>query len=384
MADTDTTTTVIDTVEVETTELQATPAQQILATLSDEDKAKAAEYAAALNADTSDSVLVYAADAQKDLSNFSQSVLDKVQNQDVGPIGDALAELTTALATSKPEELMPQKQGFFSKMFARVQRSIYEVTAKYQKIGAQIDQVSVRLNRQQGELLADNKMLDGLYQKNLSYFNDLNVYIAGAQMKMQELRDVTIPEAQKKAEASGDQIDAQHVQDLVNYENRLEKRSNDLQLTRQIALQQAPQIRLIQTTNQVLAEKIQASINTAIPLWKNQVAIALTLLKQKNAVAAQQAVTDTTNDLLKANSEMLKQSAVETAKENERGIVDIDTLQKTQDDLIATIQETMKIQADGRAKRADAESKMQAMEADLKDKLLAMAEGSAQAPRNVN
>jgi uncharacterized protein YaaN involved in tellurite resistance len=368
----------------DTTQLQEVPANDLLATLSEEDKQKATEYAAALTEDQSDSVLVYASDAQKDLSSFSQNVLDKVQNQDVGPIGDALAELTTALATSKPEELLPQKQGFFSKMFAKVQRSIYEITAKYQKIGAQIDQVSVRLNRQQGELLADNKMLDGLYQKNLDYFNSLNVYIAGAQIKMQELRETTIPAAQKKAEETGNQVDAQHVQDLVAYENRLEKRSNDLQLTRQIALQQAPQIRLIQSTNQVLAEKIQASINTAIPLWKNQVAIALTLLKQKNAVAAQQAVTDTTNDLLKANSDMLKQSAVETAKENERGIVDIETLQKTQDDLIATIQETMKIQADGRAKRADAEVKMKQMEDDLKSKLLSMAEGSDQPRREVN
>ena len=160
----------------------------------------------------------------------------------------------------------------------------------------------------------------------------------------------------------------------MQFEQRLEKRTNDLKLTRQIALQQAPQIRLIQSTNQVLAEKIQASVSTAIPLWKNQVAIALTLLKQKNAVIAQRAVADTTNELLRANADMLHQSAVETAKENERGVVDIETLQETQNSLIATIQETMQIQRDGRAKRADAEQQMQVMENELKEKLLGMAE----------
>ncbi|MGL4537370.1 MAG: toxic anion resistance protein, partial [Weissella cibaria] len=248
---------------------------------------------------------------------------------------------------------------------------------------AQVDNVAARLDRHKETLLADNKMLDGLFQQNLDFFKQLNVYIAGAEMKLSDVRNRELPAAREVAQASGDQLDAQKVQDLVQFEQRLEKRSNDLKLTRQVALQQAPQIRLIQSTNQVLAEKIQSSISTAIPLWKNQVAIALTLLKQKNAVAAQRAVADTTNQLLQANSEMLKQSAVETAKENERGVIDIETLQNTQANLIETIEETMQIQRDGRQKRADAEVKMQEMETELKQKLLAMADESV--PRkNVN
>ncbi|MEG2254787.1 MAG: toxic anion resistance protein, partial [Vagococcus sp.] len=195
-------------------------------------------------------------------------------------------------------------------------------------------------------------------------------YIAAGELKIEELETVTIPEAMKVAEQSGDQMDAQIVNDLNQFVDRLEKRTYDLKLGRQITIQQAPQIRLIQNTNQALAEKIQASINTAIPLWKNQVAIALTLLRQKDAVTAQRQVSQTTNDLLTKNSEMLKISAIETAEENERGIVDIETLQKTQNDLIETIQETLRIQKEGKEKRRNAEIELTVMEEDLKTKLL--------------
>lgn len=369
-----------------TEELVKTPetsTPELTDTLTSDEKAKAVQLAQTLDMSATDSVLTYGSDAQKNLTDFSQGVLDRVQNQDVGPIGDALTELMGNLSEANPNELIPEKQGFFARVFRRAQKSIYEVTAKYQKIGAQVDNVAARLDRHKETLLADNKMLDGLFQQNLDFFKQLNVYIAGAEIKLSDVRNRELPAAREVAQTSGDQLDAQKVQDLVQFEQRLEKRSNDLKLTRQVALQQAPQIRLIQSTNQVLAEKIQSSISTAIPLWKNQVAIALTLLKQKNAVAAQRAVADTTNQLLQANSEMLKQSAVETAKENERGVIDIETLQNTQANLIETIEETMQIQRDGRQKRADAEVKMQEMETELKQKLLAMADESA--PRkNVN
>ena len=360
------------TEEVITKEKVATP--ELTDTLTSEEKSKALQLAQTLDVSTSDSVLTYGADAQKNLSAFSQGVLDKVQNQDVGPIGDSLTEFMNTLNQASPDDLRPEKQGFFARIFNRVQKSVYEMTAKYQRIGAQVDNVAARLDRHKDSLLADNKMLDGLFQENLDFFNQLNVYIGGAEMKLSDVRQRELPAAQEKARQTNNQLDVQKVQDLVQFEQRLEKRTNDLKLTRQIALQQAPQIRLIQSTNQVLAEKIQASVSTAIPLWKNQVAIALTLLKQKNAVIAQRAVADTTNELLRANADMLHQSAVETAKENERGVVDIETLQETQNSLIATIQETMQIQRDGRAKRADAEQQMQAMETELKEKLLGMAE----------
>lgn len=215
-------------------------------------------------------------------------------------------------------------------------------------------------------------MLEQLYHKNKDYFDALNIYIAAGELKKEELQTKIIPEAMQKAEQTGDQMDVQVVNDLNQFLDRLDKRTHDLTLARQITIQQAPQIRLIQNTNQALAEKIQASINTAIPLWKNQVAIALTLLRQKDAVTAQRQVSETTNELLKKNSEMLKISAIETAEENERGLVDIETLQQTQNDLVETIQETMRIQQEGKEKRRLAEIELRQLEDDLKNKLLEM------------
>ena len=250
-------------------------------------------------------------------------------------------------------------------MFGKVKRSIFEVTQKYQKIGAGIDKISAKLNNEQQGLLQDNEMLDKLYDENLNYFKALNVYIAGAELKVQELDTEIIPQARKEAQDSTDNaLIVQKVNDLESYKNRLEKRAHDLRLARQLTIQQAPQIRLIQNTNQELAEKIQTSINTAIPLWKNQVAIALTLLKQKDALTSQRIVSETTNDLLRKNSEMLKASTIE------RGLVDIETLKLTQQNLVDTIQETMRIQAEGRQKRQQGEVELSKMEEEIKEKLL--------------
>ena len=227
------------------------------------------------------------------------------------------------------------------------------------------------MNNEQQGLLQDNEMLDKLYDENLNYFKALNVYIAGAELKVQELDTEIIPQARKEAHDSTDNaLIVQKVNDLESYKNRLEKRAHDLRLARQLTIQQAPQIRLIQNTNQELAEKIQTSINTAIPLWKNQVAIALTLLKQKDALTSQRIVSETTNDLLRKNSEMLKASTIEAATENERGLVDIETLKLTQQNLVDTIQETMRIQAEGRQKRQQDEVELSKMEEEIKEKLL--------------
>lgn len=274
------------------------------------------------------------------------------------------------LSEANPDQLRAGEGNFFSKMLGKVKQSVFEITAKYQKIGAQIDKISIKLDHEKNGLLKDNLMLDQLYNKNKDYFDALNIYIAAGELKMEELQTTIIPEAMEKAKQSGDQMDVQIANDYTQFLDRLDKRTHDLRLARQITIQQAPQIRLIQNTNQALAEKIQASINTAIPLWKNQVVIALTLLRQKDAVTAQRQVSETTNDLLKKNSEMLKISAIETAKENERGIVDIDTLQKTQNDLVETIQETLRIQQEGKEKRRAAEIELGHMEEDLKSKLL--------------
>lgn len=317
-----------------------------------------------------ESVMSYGAAAQKKLGEFSHSMLDHVQNQDTGDIGETLNELMYRLNEANPDDLRAEDSNIFKKLFGKINRSIYEVTAKYQKIGAQVDKIAGKLDKEKDLLLRDNAMLEQLYTKNLDYFEALNIYIAAGEVKSEELLTKLIPEAVTKAENSSDQMDVQHVNDLNQFLDRLEKRVYDLKLARQMTIQQAPQIRLIQNTNQALSEKIQSSINTAIPLWKNQIVIALTLLRQKDAVEAQRQVSETTNDLLKKNSELLKTSAIETARENERGIIDLETLQKTQTDLIDTLQQTLEIQKEGRIKRKEAERELTTMETTLRDQLL--------------
>lgn len=331
---------------------------------------QAKELADKIDVNNQQAVITYGANAQTKLSEFSQSMLNHVQAADIGPVGDSLTELMYRLQEANPDELRAGEGNFFQRMFGKVKQSIYETTAKYQKIGAQIDKVAVKLTKEKDGLLQDNLMLEQLYQKNKDYFDALNVYIAAGELKVEEMQQTVIPKALAKAQQTGDQMDAQIVNDYTQFLDRLDKRTHDLRLARQITIQQAPQIRLIQNTNQALAEKIQASVATAIPLWKNQVVIALTLLRQKDAVTAQRQVSETTNDLLRKNSEMLKISAIETAKENERGIVDIETLQQTQNDLIETIQETLRIQREGKEKRQHAELELGVMENDLKEKLL--------------
>ena len=216
--------------------------------------------------------------------------------------------------------------------------------------------------------------LEELYKRNKEFFDELNVYIGAGEMKIEELQQKLIPEAMQKAQETGDQMDVQVVNDLHQFLDRLEKRNHDLKLTRQMTIQQAPQIRLIQNTNQTLAEKIQSSITTTIPLWKNQIAIAMTLLRQKDAVTAQRQVSETTNQLIQKNSEMLKISTIETARENERGIIDLETLQKTQQNLIETLEETLQIQQEGRMRRKAAEIELNRLEGTMQQQLLQLSD----------
>lgn len=345
-------------------------ADRLIDKLSPERQNQARELATKIDPNDQQGVITYGAVAQEKLSEFSQSMLNHVQSSDIGPVGDSLTDLMYRLNEANPDDLRAGEGNIFKRVFGKVKQSIYEITAKYQQIGAQIDKIAVKLDKEKNGLLQDNQMLEQLYHKNKDYFDALNIYIAAGEVKAEELKTETIPAAMKKAQETGDQMDVQLVNDYNQFLDRLEKRTHDLRLARQITIQQAPQIRLIQNTNQALAEKIQASVNTAIPLWKNQVVIALTLLRQKDAVTAQRQVSETTNDLLKKNSEMLKVSAIETAKENERGLVDIETLQKTQNDLVETIQETLRIQQEGKEKRRAAEIELGTMEEDLKNKLL--------------
>ncbi|WP_343363764.1 toxic anion resistance protein [Listeria seeligeri] len=347
-------------------------APRLVDMLTETNKKQALELSKQIEPGNQAAILGYGAPAQAKLHDFSHSMLAHVQKQDVGPIGDIISDLMYRLQEADPDELAARNKNVFTKMFHRVKQSINEITSKYQKIGTQIDRIALKLEHSKKRLMEDNSSLEQLYDKNKDYFQALNIYIAAGELKLEEINTKMLPELRKKAEQTGDQMDYQEVNDLTQFADRLDKRVYDLRLSRQITIQQAPQIRLIQNTNQALAEKIQSSIMTAIPLWKNQVAIALTLLRQQQAVEAQRQVSETTNELLKRNADMLKTNAIETARENERGIVDIETLKETQSSLIETLQETLKIQQEGRAKRAVAEKELVTMEQELKERLLEM------------
>lgn len=353
------------------TQTEARP-KKLIDTLDEQHQEQARALAKQIDEKNLQAIISYGAAAQKQLGEFSHQMLSHVQAKDTGEIGDILNDLMERLNETDPNDLVAENQGFFQKFFGKIKKSIYEMQAKYQEVGSQVDKIAIRLDHEKNGLLNDNLSLEQLYQRNKDFFDALNIYIAAGELKLAELQETLIPEALEKARVTGDQMDVQVVNDLEQFLDRLEKRNHDLKLTRQMTIQQAPQIRLIQNTNQALAEKIQSSITTTIPLWKNQIAIAMTLLRQKDAVTAQRQVSETTNQLIQKNSEMLKISTIETARENERGIIDLETLQKTQKDLIETLEETLKIQQEGRARRRKAEVELTNMEEDLRQKLLVL------------
>ena len=350
--------------------LQSEKRTRLIDVIPEENREKAYQLAKQIDPANHQAMISYGTPAQSKLLSFSHTMLEHVQKKDVGEVGTIINDLMKKFNDVNPDELKPEKSSFFARMFGKVSGSVQEVLSKYQKTGAQIDRISVKLERSKNALLSDVVMLDKLYENNKEYFHALNVYIAAGELKLEELHEKTIPQMKKKAEESNDQMRFQEVNDMMQFADRLDKRLYDLKLSREITIQSAPQIRLIQNTNQALVEKIQSSIMTAIPLWKNQVAIALTLLRQRHAVEAQKKVSKTTNDLLLKNAEMLKMNTIETARENERGLVDIETLKKTQENLISTLEETLRIQEEGRHKRRQAEHDLANMENDLRQKLL--------------
>ncbi|MCZ0872966.1 toxic anion resistance protein [Peribacillus frigoritolerans] len=356
--------------ELEKVTSQEAKPVKLIDVIPEENRAKAYQLAEQIDPTNHQAMISYGTPAQSKLLTFSNSMLEHVQKKDVGEVGSIINDLMKKLNELSPDELKPDKPSFFARMFGKLSGSVQEVLSKYQKTGAQIDRISVKLDRSKNILLSDIVILEKLYETNKEYFQALNVYIAAGEIKLEEIHEKTIPELRKSAESSNDQMKFQEVNDMLQFAERLDKRLHDLKLSREITIQSAPQIRLIQNTNQALVEKIQSSIMTAIPLWKNQVAIALTLIRQRHAVEAQKQVSKTTNDLLLKNSEMLKTNTIETAKENERGLVDIETLKKTQANLISTLEETMRIQEEGRHKRRQAEQELASMENELKQKLL--------------
>ncbi|BAS46140.1 tellurite resistance protein [Staphylococcus schleiferi] len=337
--------------------------------LSEQDRQKINSLSAQIEPLNHESLLKFGANAQTQLSTFSHQMLNEIQSKDVGPIGDTLEQLMKKLKEVDPESLSQKDDSFLKKIFKRSKNSMQQLFSRMQSVSAQVDRISIELDKNKSLLVKDIQMLDGLYQQNKDYFDILNLYIQAGEQKKKEIEKELLPQMREEAKGTSDQMKVQEVADMEQFLDRLDKRIYDLKLSRQISLQSAPQIRMIQNVSRALAEKIQSSILTSIPLWKNQMAIALTLQRQHKAAIAQKQVTDTTNEMLLRNSEMLRQNANIAAQENERGIVDIETLKTTQDNIIQTIEETLQIQEEGRQKRHQAEADLKLLESDLKERL---------------
>ena len=304
-----------------------------------------------------------------------------VKNKDTGEIGESLRNLVVSLDSADPEKMVNSNRGI-RRFFNKLRLSVFEMTAKYQEVSVQIDQVTERLKAQEASLLEDNAILDQMYQVNLDYYKSLNVLIVGGQLRSAEMQNEIEEKQAVLDEQAADQMQYQVLRDLKDQKDRLEQRVNDLLLTREITIQQAPQIKLIQNANSILSEKIHSSINTAIPLWKNQVGIAISLLRQKNALEAQEAVADATNELLKKNSSMLRQQTVDVVKATQRGVVDVETLKATQADLVATLQEVMTVQQEGEQKRKNVQAELDILENNFQAKILANTQNISKSKAN--
>ena len=314
-----------------------------------------------------DHVLMFGADAQKQLGEFADSALAAVRSQDTGEVGDMLENLVVELKEFEKDSEEPKG---IMKLFSKAESRIERMKASYNKVSVNVDSIQTSLEGHQVQLLKDVAMFERMYEKNAAYFRQLTLYIIAGQEKLDRVRQGELAELYAKAEKSGDAMDAQAANDLAAQCDRFEKKLNDLMLTRHVALQTAPQIRLLQNNDSLLVERIQSTIANTLPLWKNQMVLALGLHNSQQALKAQQAVTDMTNELLKKNSETLKMGTIQTAKEAERGIIDLETLVKTNQDLIDTINEVINIQENGRKARREAEHTLVAMEQELKQKLL--------------
>ena len=346
----------------------AAEVERTVTALSPEERAKVDKIKDAINLQDSQTALTFGAPAQKEIADFSDSILQKVRTKDSGPVGDLLSSLVTNVR----EYNESQNPSVLSKIpfFGGLVDKARETKAGYDKLSTQVDKIQAGLEDARLQMMKDVAVFDALYEKNLSYFKDLQFYIQAGEEKLEEMKTQTLPKLHAQAQASQDPMAVQVVADFEAGVDRFEKKVHDLKLSRTIAIQTAPQIRLIQNNDKALIDRVQTAIYSTIPLWKNQLVIALGLQSQRRVLDMQRAVSDTTNELLKRNAEMLKANTLETAAENERGIVDIDTVKKVNEDLIATIEETVKIQRDGRAKRAAAEQELAQIEGKLKETLL--------------
>ena len=335
--------------------------------LSEADRRAIEEFAQKIDLNNTDHVLLYGADAQKKIADFSDSALATVRTNDTGEVGEMLVKLVNEIkgfgdAAEKPKGL--------GGLFWNAKKAVSDMQTKYDKVEVNVDAIASSLEGYQVQLLKDISLFNHLYDMNTEYFKELTMYILAGEKRLAEVRRTTLEELKARAAQSGDAMDAQRANDMAANCDRFEKKLHDLKLTRQVALQMAPQIRLLQNNDSLLVERIQSTLSNTLPLWKSQIVIALGLHRSQEALKAQTAVTDMTNELLRKNAEALKTGTIETAREAERGILDLNTLVETNQSLIDTINEVMKIQDEGRVQRVEAEKQLVTMENELKQKLL--------------
>ena len=359
--------------ELNAQEPKAPDAAEAVATLesslTEEEMKPVQEFSKTIDLTNPDHVMLYGADAQKKISGFADTVLSNVKTGDTCEVGDMLTKLVTEL---KGFNAAGEKPKGLKGLFFGAKQQISTIQAKYEDVSKNVEGIAGNLEEHQVQLLKDVAMFNKLYDMNLAYFHELTMYIVAGEQRLKEVRENDLVKLQEIAAKSGDAMDAQKANDLAAQCDRFEKKLHDLKLTRQISMQMAPQIRLLQNNNSLLVERIQSTLVNTLPLWKNQMVLALGLHHSQQAMKAQQAVTNMTNELLKKNAETLHMGTIETAKESERGIIDIETLVATNQSLIDTINEVSRIQQEGREKRAAAEKTLADMERNLKEKLLTM------------
>lgn len=341
------------------------PQKEEVPVLTPEEQKMVNDFAAKIDIENTNQILQYGAGTQKKMADFSDTALENVKTQDLGEIGELISNVVGEL-----KDFDVQEEGKFFGFFRKQTSKIENLKNKYDKAQVNVEKITDSLQQHQVRLMKDSAMLDKMYEQNLNYFKELTMYILAGKKKLEETRNGKLAEMKNKAALSGLPEDAQAARDLDEKCSRFEKKLHDLELTRTIAMQTAPQIRLIQNNDTVMVEKIQTTIVNTIPLWKSQMVLALGIAHSAEAAQAQRQVTDITNELLRKNAETLHMATVETAKESERGIVDLETLQKTNADLIQTLDDVMRIQMEGRQKRQAAEMEMHRMEEELKRKLL--------------
>ena len=337
--------------------------------LSDAEKSAIDEFISKVDVNDTGIILSYGASAQQEIAKFSDDVLRNVRTKNTGDVGDLLTDLVVEIKDFDGAADINSSKGIFS-IFNSLKKRVSKLLAKYDKVNNNIDKIEKKLEEHKIQMLKDIAIFDEMYDKNLDSFKQISLYIIAGEKKIKELKEVELPKLQEQAKQSGEQIDAQKVNDLMAVISRFEKKIYDLKTTRIISIQMAPQIRMIQNNDSELVEKIQSSIINTIPLWKNQVVIALGLANAKNALNTQQSISEITNEMLKKNSENLKQGTIEIAAESEKAIVDVETLKKTNSDIIETLDSLIKIHDEGAKKRTEAEVELQKIEQELKQKLV--------------